>query len=83
LSKRKAAPPGKRFSARHPDFIYSQCTKNSCETLQFFKGKNFLMGDKWHTLFRTAIPAAQIAAVCYGQTEICDRPLVVIYQAGF
>ena len=78
--KGKAAPPGKRFTTGHSDLINAQRTKNNCEALQFFKGENFLMGDKGHSFFRTTIAAAQVAAIRDSQPQICDWPVVIIYQ---
>jgi hypothetical protein len=72
--------PGKRLSAGHPHLVNPQCTENCGKPLQFLKGENFPMGNKRHTFFWTAIPAAKIAAVCDGKAQIGDLPAVVIYQ---
>jgi hypothetical protein len=77
--KRHAAPPGKWFTASHPDLVYAQGAKNSNKTLQFFKGENFFVGDKGHAFFRTAIAAAQIAAVGNSQPQIGDGPSMIVY----
>jgi hypothetical protein len=78
--KRQATPPGKWFTARHTDLVNPQIAENGCETLQFFKGKNFFMRNKRDTLFRTAIPAAQIAAVGNSQTQVSDISAVIVFK---
>ena len=78
--KRQATPPGKWFTARHTDLVNPQIAENGRETLQFFKGKNFFMRNKRDTLFRTAIPAAQIAAVGNSQTQVSDISAVIVFK---
>jgi hypothetical protein len=70
------------LSAGYTDFLYAQSNKYLAYTLQFLIGEDFVMGEKFYPFSRHTIPAAQVAAISYGESEIGDTSTVLVVEAG-
>jgi hypothetical protein len=65
-------PPG------NADFLDPEGYGGAGHALQLFIPENFAVADLGDSLFRHAVPAAEVAAVGDRQTEIVDSPSMAI-----
>ena len=71
-----------RFSSCYFNMFDPFCTENFYKPLDFVKAQDLFMADKRHALRRHAIPAAQIAPVCNGYSNIVDLSSELVFHCS-